>query len=442
MLQRIFLPQLGQTMEEGTIEKWHKKEGDPVKKGEVLYDLATDKATLEVESFADGTMRKILVGEGQTVPVNTLVAVIGAPDEEVPEAMLKEATAAARAPAGPAQRQGAATAAVAGADATPAGAPAGRTLASPRARKIAEELKVPLDVLRGTGPGGRIVERDVAAYVEKLHEVPHTPTARAFAFQKGVDLLAVAAAVGGRRVSKEDVEAALASGGAASVAGQRLPLTAMRRTIAARMTQSKQTVPHFYLFGDVMMGAAMGYLRRLSAGSGTKITLTPLLVKAVGLALKKNPRMNARFDRDAIVLNSQCNVGVAVAVEDGLFVPVIRRADDKGLTQIAAELRSLADAAREGKLIPEQYEGGSITITNLGMYGVQAFLPIINPPESAIIGVGAVTDQAVVVRGGIRAEPVMTVSVSADHRAVDGVVAAQFFSTLKALLEKPEDLGG
>jgi pyruvate dehydrogenase E2 component (dihydrolipoamide acetyltransferase) len=205
MLHRIFLPQLGQTMEEGTIEKWHKKEGDVVKAGEVLYDLATDKATLEVESFADGTVRKILVAEGQTVPVNTLVAIVGAPGEEVPEAMLREGApaAGAAAAAGAAPRAGKDAVAVTGtiaAGPAVAGAPAGRLFASPRARKVAEEQKVPLGVLHGSGPGGRVVERDVEAYVQKLEGAPHTPTARAFAFEKGVDLLAVAKALAGRRV--------------------------------------------------------------------------------------------------------------------------------------------------------------------------------------------------------------------------------------------------
>jgi len=221
-----------------------------------------------------------------------------------------------------------------------------------------------------------------------------------------------------------------------------MTLSPMRRTIAVRMTQSKQTVPHFYLMGDVMMGAAMAYAARASESLGAKVTLTTLLVKAVGLALHQNPRMNARFDGDGIVLNAQCNVGVAVAVEGGLFVPVLKEANAKGLAAISTELRALAEAARQGRLIPEQYEGGSITVSNLGMYGVEAFLPIINPPESCIVGVGAVTEKAVVVDGGIRVEPVMKLSVSADHRAVDGVVAAEFFRTLKSLLEEPSQIGG
>ena len=340
MLHRIFLPQLGQTMEEGTIEKWHKKEGDAVKTGEVLYDLATDKATLEVESFADGTVRKILIGEGdragQHAGRHPWRAGWRSAGGDAQGGSPQDSSSAGR-------QGGRGRCGCSGCRGSGQRRAGGARLASPRARKVAKELKVPVAVLRGSGPGGRIIERDVAAYVQKLADAPHTSTARALAFEKGVDLLAVAKAAGGRRVQAEDVEAALKSGTgrpAAPVAGQRLALTAMPRTIAARMTQSKQSVPHFYLFGDLMMGAAMDYVKQLTASSGAKITLTPLLVKAVGLALKKIPRMNARFDRDAIVLNAHCNVGVAVAVEDGLFVPVIRDADQKRLERTSAELRS------------------------------------------------------------------------------------------------------
>jgi pyruvate dehydrogenase E2 component (dihydrolipoamide acetyltransferase) len=213
----------------------------------------------------------------------------------------------------------------------------------------------------------------------------------------------------------------------------------MRRTIAQRMTASKQAAPHFYLVGEVMMRPALDLIRARAAQSG-KVTVTGLLVKAVGLALREHPRVNARFDGDAVVLNPDCNVGVAVAVEDGLFVPVIRHADRKGLDEVSAELASLGADARAGRLIPGQYEGGSITLSNLGMFGVDYFLPIINPPESCIVGVGAVREQVVAVEGGMRIEPVMKVSVSADHRVVDGAEAARFFQTLKRLLEDPGGL--
>jgi pyruvate dehydrogenase E2 component (dihydrolipoamide acetyltransferase) len=453
MLHRIFLPQLGQTMEEGTIEKWHKQEGDTVAKGEVLYELTTDKATLEVESFASGVLKKVLANEGQTLPVNQLIAVIGDPDEDVPEEFLKvEAPPAAAASAGAAQAPAAAAPAAAPqpaegavtAVAAPVAALAGgRTFSSPRARKVAEEQRVPVGAVRGTGPDGRVVERDVLEYLAALQEVRHTPAAAAVAYEMGVSLLEVASSVEGRRVTREDVEAAVSAGlvrpREGGVAEERVPFTPMRKTIAQRMTAAKQNVPHFYLVGDIGMGAARQMLDALKA-QGKRATVTALLIKAVGIALREHPRVNARFDGDAVVLNRGCNVGVAVAVDDGLFVPVVRGADRKGLSAISEELRSLAATAREGKLIPEQYEGGSITVSNLGMFGVDYFIPIINEPQSCIIGVGRVTDEVVVRDGGIRVEQVMKVSLSADHRAIDGALCAQFFQTLKDILEDPSGL--
>ncbi len=438
MLHRVLLPRLGQTMEEGTIEKWHKREGDPVEKGEVLYELTTDKATLEVEAFVAGTLRKILAAEGETVSVNEVIAIIGDPDEELPDDL-----EAVKAPAR-AEPEAAAEVTPPDAAAEPVAEPAaGRLFASPRARKVAREQKVPLEVLSGSGPGGRIVERDVDAYLAALDEVSYTPAALAYAFQRGVDLPAVARGVEGR-VRRMDVEKALAEGVGRPTAraGRRVELTPMRQTIAERMTRSKQAVPHFYLTGQVDMGPAMDLLAGLKEQSPVKLTVTTLLVRAVGLALREHPRVNARFDGDGVVLNEECNVGVAVAVEEGLFVPVVRQADRKALEAIAPELRSLADAARAGRLIPEQYEGGSITLSNLGMYGVDYFLPIINPPESCIIGVGRIREQPVAAGGKIWVGRVMDVSVSADHRVVDGAEAAEFFRTLKTMLEEPERLTG
>ncbi|MHC4592284.1 MAG: dihydrolipoamide acetyltransferase family protein [Planctomycetota bacterium] len=440
MLHRVVLPQLGQTMEEGTVERWHKREGDSVRKGEVLYELTTDKATLEVEAFVEGILKRVLVEEGQTVPVNELIAIIGEENDELPEDLgqlgPRRPTAAEAAP---------------GTDAAEARASSAETMvagskgvvASPRARKMAREKEVPLEALRGSGPGGRVVERDVLDYLASLDGFRFTPAAAVRAYELGISLPEVAAGVGDRRVRTADVEAAAQSGvgrvPAARAGGERLPFTPMRRTIADRMTAAKQTVPHFYLVGEVMMRAATEFLERSGPQAGST-TPTALLVKAVAVALKKHPRVNARFDGDAVALNSECNVGVAVAVKDGLFVPVIRQADMKGLAEISSELKSLAELARAGKLTPDQYEGGSITVSNLGMYGVRYFLPIINPPESCIIGVGEIRDQVVASEGGVRVEPVVELSLSVDHRVIDGAEAAEFFRSLRNLLEAPDAL--
>jgi len=447
MLQKVILPQLGQTMEEGKIEKWHKTEGDTVRKGDVLFEVTTDKATLEVESFVDGVLKKILASEGETVPVNEVVAVVGEPEDELPadmevfkKAPAEKATAVpGQEPAkvGSPREDGAATAMPAAAP----GAPGGRIFSSPRARKIAAEKHIPIEVIHGTGPNGRIVERDVQDYLEKLKSVPYTPAALEVAFQKKKDLLAIEPAGPGGRITKEDVLRAPALA-PAMPEGEKIELSAMRQTIAARMSRSKQTSPHFYLVGDVRMKAAQQFRDRLNAQSDSKVSVTALLVKAVALGLKRHPRVNARFSGDTIVLNPQANVGVAVAVEGGLFVPVIRNADKKEMAQIAAELKELAALAREGKLTPAQYEGGSITLSNLGMFGVDCFLPIINPPESCIIGVGQISDQVVARDGAMAIEPVMKLSLSADHRVIDGAEAAAFFQTLNESLTRPEQLAG
>jgi len=442
MLQEVVLPQLGQTMEEGTIEKWHKAEGERIKKGEILFELTTDKATLEVESFVEGVVKKILVEEGQTVAVNELIAIVGDEEDELPEdieTLKQKARKPSAPPEGPVQPAEAAEepeAATEGYEPEAPG-PKGRIFASPRARKIAREKHVPLSVLRGTGPGGRIVQRDVLSYIERLEGVRHTPAARLLAYEKGVDLLAIKPAVEGGRITKEDV---LRAAQAPAGAGRTVPLSPMRHTIARRMTVAKQTVPHFYLIGQVVMRKVLELRAGLNT-SGTEVSLTALLVKAAALALKDNPKVNARFEKDHITYNERVNVGVAVAVEDGLFVPVIRDADAKKLEEISSELKQLVQTARQGKLIPEQYEGGSLTLSNLGMFGVDYFLPIINPPESCIIGIGQIADAVVVRDGAIAIEPVMKVSLSADHRVIDGAEAAKFFQTFREALENPERLG-
>ncbi len=451
MLEEVLLPQLGQTMEEGTIEKWHKNEGDDVEQGEVLFEITTDKATLEVEAFASGKVKKILADEGETVPVNELVAIIGEPDDELPEDMdeyraqvtevepmeaeISEEDEGESAGAG---EQESATA-VSGSTEKPADA--GRIFISPRARKLAEEQKVPITVLNGTGPEGRIIERDVEAYVERRDETRYTPTALETALQREVDIVQLAEQVGDARITKEMVlDATPVTRTGMPQGGERVELSPMRQTIAERMTRSKQNVPHFYLVGQVNMRSAMKFREERNETGGAHLTVTDLLVRAAGVALGKHPRMNVRFDEDGIVYNAHANVGVAVAVDDGLFVPVIQNADQRSLVDISDDVKSMAESARQGSLPPEKYEGGSVTISNLGTYGVDYFMPIINEPESAILGVGQISEEVIAEDGAIRVEPIMKVSVSADHRAVDGALAADFFATFRDLLEDPAQL--
>jgi len=443
MLEKIVLPKLGQTMEEGTIETWHKSEGDTVEKGEVLFDLTTDKATLEVESFVEGELKKILVSEGETVPVNELVAVVGDEDDTVPDdvaALQKQLGEDTTQAAGGAEEEETPAASSTAGETTDASATATsggatereRLFASPRAEKIAEEQEVPLQAIEGSGPNGRIIERDVRNYIERLEELSYTPTAKKEAYNRGVSL--VDAAVGVEDRVTKDAVLDMAEGGE-----EILPMSAMRETIANRMTRSKQEVPHYYLVGRVRMKSATSLREKLNEGSND-ISMTSLLVRAAGLALQKEPRVNVRYEDDTVKRNAAANVGVAVAVEDGLFVPVVKNVPSKSLKQVSEELEELVDQARDKSLTPEQYEGGSVTISNLGMYGVDYFLPIINQPESCILGIGRMDDTVVARDGAIAIEPVMRVSLSGDHRAIDGVHGAQYFQAFKETLEEAENL--
>lgn len=481
-MKEVLLPKLGQTMEEGTVEKWHKKEGDAVRKGEVIFEIGTDKATLEVEAYVEGVLRKIVVPEGETVPCNYLVALVGSKDEPMPDVEKLKAHFAARAaeaagaeapaeqaPAQPAPAPAPAPAAAPAPAVPPAveaaapetagsapAAPAGRVFSSPRARSVAREMQVPVELIQGTGPGGRIVERDVRAYAEATSRA--TPTARELAFQKGIDLRGLTPAGGEGRIGKADVLAAAAAPAPAKAAAKaaaeaapktaapeaakagEVPLTAMRKVIAQRMSQSKQQAPHFYLFAEADMGAATDLRKRLNALGGPKITFTDLIVKAAAMALARHPRVNCRWEGGKILLNAAVNIGLAVSVEDGLFVPVLRAADSKGLFQIAGDREGLIAKARSGKLGPDDYTGGSVTLSNLGMFGVDYFAPIINPGESLIIGTGAIKDRVVPWQGGIHVRPIMVITVCADHRSVDGALAAVFLKEMRELLEAPEAL--
>ncbi len=463
MLQKVILPQLGQTMEEGTIEKWHKKEGDTVSKGDVLFDLTTDKATLEVEAFAEGILKVILVEEGATVPVNDLVAIVGDEQDKVPEDLSSLAEEDGESDDSAlldgdgsseddiAEKQKA-TAGASGKAQTVESPDAGtgvspqqteRLFISPRARKIAEENHVAAEALRGrgSGPDGRIVEKDVRKYLKLLDagDVKYTPAAKEVAFAEGLDILTVEPedAV---RITKKDVLNAKDKGKDV-LQGETVELNAMRKTIAQRMTHSKQNIPHFYLVGDVHMSSALDMRKELNeSGEDQHITITDMIIKTAAIALEKHPRMNASFDNNTLIVKKEINIGVAVAVDDGLFVPVIHNAAEKSLYEISTELKSLAKKSREGTLLPEQYEGGCVTISNLGAYGIDYFLPIINPPESCIIGIGAVKEEIVVKDGNMRIEPVMKVSVSADHRVTDGAAAADFFKTFCEILKSPKHL--
>ena len=380
MATEILMPKLGQTVEEAKIEKWLKKEGDEVKKGDVLLEVTTDKATLEVESFNKGILRKIIHREGDMVPVTAVIGYLGTKDEEIPE--------------GPPDRQQAerekpeAVKAEAPAEAgKEAPAQGGRIAASPLAKKLAAKKGIDLSSVKGTGPGGRITKEDVMA--------AGTPSAPAKA-EAGI-----------------------------------VELTPMRKAIAEQMSRSKREIPHYYLTMEVDMSAV---LSKKEAGTAS---ITDYLIAAVANCLAEFPEMNAHWEDGKIRRFSEVNLGIAVGMDEGLIVPVLRNADRKAVEEISAENKRLAARAREKKLSPDEFSGGTFTISNLGMYKIESFMPIINPPEVGILGVGAIKQVPVVIDGNIGIRPVMKLCLSADHRAVDGAAAAGFLNRLTALLQTP-----
>jgi pyruvate dehydrogenase E2 component (dihydrolipoamide acetyltransferase) len=439
MIQKVTLPKLGETVEVSTIERWVKKEGDAVAPGDILCEITTDKATLEVESYQRGTLLKILAPTGKELPVGTVIALVGDPGEKIPEDVLSEAgkepakrsakAAPAEAPAAEAQ------------PATPVAAlSTGRTKASPRARRRAEKLGLAIESVCGTGPGGRIVEADVEAAALSMPKggAKATPLARKLAAREGIAIAAIAGTGPRGKVTKADILGAKA---APSIrAGQAVPLSPMRRIIAERMLLSKQTVPCYYLEMDADVTDLVALRAKLNARGEVKISYNDFVLKACGLALRRFPAVNSRWTEGGIERRGAAHVGLAVALDEGLIVPVVRDADKKSVSQIARETADLAERARSKRLRPDEYQGGCMTVSNLGMYGIRSFIPIVNPGESVILGLGVIEERPVCRQGKIGARQVMTLVLAADHRLVDGAVGAQFLETIRDALEEPQKL--
>ena len=443
MIQKVTLPKLGETVEVSTIDKWLKAEGDPVAVGDVLCEITTDKATLEVESYHRGTLLKIIAPTGKELPVGTLIAVIGDAGEKIPADILAqagEAPAAAKA----AKAGAKAAAAPALAEALPA-ATGGRLVVSPRARRAAKELRVDLPRVRGTGPGGRIVEADVRAAAQAAPAVRASPVARKVAATRGVNLSAVQGTGVAGKVTKEDVlrtaaAPAKAPPAAVGAPGDVVPLTAMRRIVAERMLESKRTIPCYYLSIDADVTDLVCLRNKLNARGGQKITFNDFVLKACGTALRMFPVANSRWVAGGIERRREANVGFAVALDDGLIVPVVRDVDRKPLREISAESADLTERARTKRLPPEEYRDGCLTVSNLGMFGIKSFIPVVNPGEASILGLGMIEDRVVVRQGGIQVRKVMTLTLAADHRIVDGAVGAQFLEAVRDALEAPQRL--
>ncbi len=428
-MHQVLMPKMGDTMEEGKILSWRKHVGDTVKKGDALAEIETEKVNIEVEAFAAGVLRKIIVAEGETVPVGTEIALIGDPAEPLDGDGAVAAQASAAASVGlPAPATMAAVATreqPAPATANGHSAPAGRTIISPIARRIAAEHQLDVAQIQGSGPGGRIIREDVEAALARQ------PQAAAMAATPEPATPAPAPAPVAAAAPGEDVVA--------------VPLSQMRKTIAKRLQQSMQTVPHFYMTVSIDT-TRLGELRASLNEYATtlpepvKISINDLVIRAVALALVKMPEVNASFDGERLLLKKHINIGVAVALDRGLIVPVIRDADRRTVLEIARESRRLADAARNNTLKLEEFQGGTFSVSNAGMYGVESFTAVINPPESAILAVGAAMPTPVVVDGQVVVRDMMKVTLSSDHRVLDGAVSARFLQEIRLLIEQPMSL--
>lgn len=413
MAEVIYMPKLSDTMTEGVVADWNKKVGDEVSEGELLAEIETDKATMEFESFYDGVLLHIGVEKGQAVPVNTLLAIIGEKGEDIKKILeeakspvkeeVKEEKSTDKVEAAPVERPVAAS--------IPAPVQAaitesnGRVFASPLARKMASEKGIDLANVNGTGDNGRIVKRDIE------HYVPYVP------------------AIGGNKRAHVGVETYTDE-----------PISQMRKVIAKRLSESKFTAPHFYLTIELDMDRAMDTRASLKEHAGVRISVNDMVIKASALALREHPAVNSAWLGDVIRRNEHVHIGVAVAVDEGLLVPVVRFADGKGMQEIGAEVRELAGKAKNKKLQPSEWEGNTFTISNLGMFGIEEFTAIVNPPDSCIMAVGGIRQVPVVKNGEIVPGNVMKVTLSCDHRVVDGVLGASFLSTFKTYMENPVTL--
>ena len=437
----ILMPALSPTMEEGTLAKWHVKVGDTVKAGDVIAEIETDKATMEVEAVDEGVIEAILVAAGtENVKVNAQIAKLtGEGESPAPPpakaAPAAEAPKAAPAPAAPAQAAGETGAPAKAAPAVaPAAAPAGdRVFASPLARRLASAGSLDLKTIAGSGPHGRVVKADVEA-------AGKAPAAAASKPATAPASAAAAAPVPAPAAGAKRTSPTLEQMGIPADSYDLTPLDMMRKTIARRLTDSFRDVPHFPLTIDLEIDsllAARAKINGLLEGQGVKVSVNDIIIKAVAVALKRVPEANASYSPEGIALHKHADIAVAVAIDGGLITPIIRAAETKGLAQISTEMKDLAARAKAKKLKPEEFQGGTFSISNLGMFGIKAFASIINQPQGAIMSVGAGEQRPVVKNGALAVATVMTITLTCDHRVVDGAIGAKFLAAFKPLIEEP-----
>ena len=427
MAIQVVMPKLSPTMEEGQLSRWLKKEGDKVSMGEPLAEIDTDKATMEMQALGNGVLRKILIGEGQSAPLGQLIAVIGEPDEDIasllseapappqvqeqketdspppapdatqPQPQLQDQKESDRPPTAP-------NLAPAANGRQPQASGSGRMIVSPLAARMAAEAGIDLRSLQGSGPGGRIIKRDIEAVISK----PKAAPAPSYVQQAGAS------------------------------AYRDEPASQIRQTIAKRLVTSLGPVPHFFLTTEIEMDRAAEMRKGINAlDPELKISVNDIIIKVAAAALIQHPQVNASFQEKVVRYYEHADVGVAVAIEDGLITPVVRAADQKSLSQIAAEVRELAERARSKRLKPEEYTGATFSVSNLGMFGIDEFTAVINPPEGAILAIGAMSAKPVVRDNEIVIRQMMRVTMSCDHRVIDGATGAKFLQTFKKILENP-----
>ena len=415
MAEVVRLPKMSDTMTEGVIVKWNYKVGDSVKSGDILAEVETDKATMDMEVYAKGTILHLALNEGDTTPVDSIIAVLGAPGEDFKSLLGSAPVASAPAPVATPETSAPAAivapvveapAAIAATVAQPTAihADGDRLKASPLAKKLAAEKGININDINGSGENGRIVKKDIETFT------PATTTTAA----------PVATTVAAGTESFYEVN-----------------VSQMRKTIAARLGESKFSAPHFYLTLEINMDKATQAREQMNTVSDVKISMNDVVIKAAAAALRKNPNINSSWLGTKIRYNHHIHIGVAMAVEDGLLVPVVRFADNKSLSQISSEVKEYGKKAKEKKLQPQDWTGNTFTISNLGMFGIDEFTAIINPPDACILAVGTVKDTVGVVNGEIKPVKTMKVTLSCDHRVVDGAMGAQFLKTLKEFLEEP-----
>jgi pyruvate dehydrogenase E2 component (dihydrolipoamide acetyltransferase) len=441
MVTPIVMPKFGQMTEDSSIVEWLKKEGDTVAKGDVLFLVETDKSVMEVESFSAGTLLKIVVGVGVSVPVQSVVAYLGEKGEIVPATPAPLRTAPAGAPSAPpvavaSLRSGAPVAAAAlpasslpsPTTQAPVSVAPARFRISPRAAALAKDSVIDPHAIVGSGPEGRIVEKDVKAYLaaSDYASLRVSPAAKALAAKEGLDLIALRADNADKRIEVADVERA--------VAEKPKAMSKMRQIIAQRLAQSVVTAPHFYVTVEVDMTETLSHRTRLNA-AGARYTVTDFIAQASVLALKEFPPVNSATDGKTVRWRSRVHLGIAVTLDQGLVVPVVRDADEMTMAELSARARQLVDKARAGGLAPDEMSGSTFTISNMGMLDVENFTAIINPGESAILAVSSTVKKPVVRDDAIVVRPIMKMTLSSDHRLIDGATAARFANSIKKKLE-------